>query len=476
MIKKFLTRYNFNYPRSLVYMLQSCEYGVKNYLAWYHRMDDFSQVEQRKKLDLTVRAKITLIATLFVYFSLIILSFLLIFNLSILYKIITLVCAIILIPHITAYSVAFFSMIIELSIKKPIEFLIAKKTEKILKKSNAIKIAIAGSYGKTTMREILRTVLSEGRKVSAPSHNHNTLIGIARFVEKLNEEDILIFELGEYYPGDVKKLCKIIKPDIGIITGVNEAHLERSGSLKTTTSMIFELADFTKGVNLYLNGEDDLVVGNISQGNIIYSRFGIGEYKVNTPSTDLSGLSFSTLIKEREVTLKSELLGLHLIGPIMTALDIGLRLGLSIDEIKRGISATKPFPHRLNPKIDGSGVVIIDDTYNGNPDGVVAAIDFLSSLSGSRRFYITPGLVEMGERTEEVHREIGKRLAVANIEKIVLIKNSVTPFIEKGFKEENGRGEIIWFDDVFMLFASLPLLTAKGDVVLLQNDWSDQYQ
>ncbi len=82
----------------------------------------------------------------------------------------------------------------------------------------------------------------------------------------------------------------------------------------------------------------------------------------------------------------------------------------------------------------------------------------------------------MGERTEKVHREIGKRLAVANIEKIVLIKNSVTPFIEKGFKEENGRGEIIWFDDVFMLFASLPLLTAKGDVVLLQNDWSDQYQ
>ena len=90
----------------------------------------------------------------------------------------------------------------------------------------------------------------------------------------------------------------------------------------------------------------------------------------------------------------------------MTALDIGLRLGLSIDEIKRGISATKPFPHRLNPKIDGSGVVIIDDTYNGNPDGVAAAIDFLSSLSGSRRFYITPGSVSY------THLDVYKRQLV----------------------------------------------------------------
>jgi UDP-N-acetylmuramoyl-tripeptide--D-alanyl-D-alanine ligase len=130
----------------------------------------------------------------------------------------------------------------------------------------------------------------------------------------------------------------------------------------------------------------------------------------------------------------------------------------------------------LEPKTDASGIVTLDDSYNGNPDGVRAVIDFLASLKGHRRFYVTPGLVEMGPRKEEVHHEIGRELAAAGIEKIILIKNSATPYIEEALKEKNYRGEIMWFDNALAAFAALPLMTVKGDVVLLQNDWPDQYR
>ena len=122
--------------------------------------------------------------------------------------------------------------------------------------------------------------------------------------------------------------------------------------------------------------------------------------------------------------VKSKLLGLHQIGPLSVAADIALRLGISPEKIQQGIAKTKPFNHRLELKNYGDGVILLDDSYNGNPDGVDAVIEFLASLKNHKRFYVTPGLVEMGLKTESVHKEIGKKLAKAGIEKIILIKSS----------------------------------------------------
>ena len=155
------------------------------------------------------------------------------------------------------------------------------------------------------------------------------------------------------------------------------------------------------------------------------------------------------------------------------AADIASRLGLTPEQVLEGIAATKPFEHRMQPRTEG-GVTIIDDSYNGNPDGAAAAIDFLSKING-RRFYVTPGLVEMGARSPEVHREIGAKLAEARIEKVVLMRNSATPFIEQGLHEAKYAGEVIWFDDMLAAISALPHLTIPSDVILIQNDWPDQY-
>jgi len=341
----------------------------------------------------------------------------------------------------------------------------------------AVKIAIAGSFGKTTMREILKTVLLAGKKVAAPPHSWNTPLGIARFVDTLHgDEEVLIFELGEYYPDDIKKLCKLVQPDIGIITGINEAHLEKFKTVERTARTIYELADCLKEKPTYVNGESELARKSARPGHTLYSRESTGEWKVTDAKTGLEGTSFTLTKGNLILELHSNLLGLHQIGPLAATADLALALGLSPEQVKSGIEKTKPFDHRLEPKADASGVVTLDDSYNGNPDGVKAVIDFLGSLESRRRWYVTPGLVEMGPKTEAVHREIGTQLADARIEHVVLIKNSVTPYIEKGLMEANYTGKIIWFDDALAAFAALPHLTASGDVVLLQNDWPDQYR
>ncbi len=474
-MKTWLSRYHPRYPRSLIYMLQATEYDIADYLRWYKRVKDFRYVEQRGQLKKTSKALALWAAAwmMLLVFYAVALEFLLSGNGAVKYLFLFIL---LLAPYFLAYALIIPLFVIRI-FQWPIEYLIIKKAARRLHKIKAVKIAIAGSFGKTSMREIIKVVLSEKKKVAAPPHSYNTPLGISKFVQELKgDEEVLIFELGEYYPGDVRRLCEIVNPDIGIITGVNEAHLSKFKSLEKTAQTIFELARYSKAKPIYVNGENELGRKNALPEHILYSRKDAGKWKVENPQTDLEGTSFVLKKEDLELAVQSKLLGLHQVGPLAVSADIALTLGLSPQEIKSGIAKTKAFDHRLEPKIDSGGVITLDDSYNGNPDGVKAVIEFLGSLKNHRRFYVTPGLVEMGARTEEIHKEIGKELAQAGIEKIVLIKNSVTPSIADGLREANYGGEILWFDDALSAFAALPHLTIKDDVVLLQNDWPDQYQ
>jgi len=475
MLKNWLSRYTLRYPTTLAYMLQASEYHILDYLSWHSHVKDFRIVEHRKKFVPTAKA-IVLVA--FAWAIITISCAAVIAWLWLLPRQYALaIFVLLLMPHIVAYGMLVPLLFLQYVIQPPTTHFITARAKKTLQSHKALKIAVAGSFGKTTMREILKTVLLAGKKVAAPPHSWNTPLGIARFVDTLHgDEEVLIFELGEYYPDDIKKLCKLVQPDIGIITGINEAHLEKFKTVERTARTIYELADCLKEKPTYVNSESELARKSARPGHTLYSRESTGEWKVTDAKTGLEGTSFTLTKGNLILELHSNLLGLHQIGPLAATADLALALGLSPEQVKSGIEKTKSFDHRLEPKADASGVVTLDDSYNGNPDGVKAVIDFLGSLESRRRWYITPGLVEMGPKTEAVHREIGKQLADARIEHIVLTKNSVTPYIEKGLMEANYTGKIIWFDDALAAFAALPHLTASGDVVLLQNDWPDQYR
>ncbi|MDO8620326.1 MAG: UDP-N-acetylmuramoyl-tripeptide--D-alanyl-D-alanine ligase [bacterium] len=484
-LKNFFPRYHLRYIRTLVYMLQASEYHTGDFLRWFARTRDFLHVEERKQLVKTIKARVFLgFGYLFAIFLCVLALWVLIVG-TLWWKYPLFFLMALFAPYLISYSLVAFLFVLRL-VQWPIEYVMTASAKKKLRAHRGLKIAIAGSFGKTSMREILKTVLGVGKKVSAPPGSYNTPLGISSFVKTLKgDEEVLLFEMGEYYPGDIKRLCDLVEPDMGVITGVNEAHLEKFKDISRTQKTIFELADYLASVIgakagiqqglLYVNGENELAKKYAREDVILYSRSGAGEWKVEKTDTDLSGTSLVIQKGSEKISAHSNLLGLHQVGPLVVAADIASKLGLTSAQIEQGISETKPFAHRLEPKTDAHGVTTLDDSYNGNPDGVRAVIEFLSSLNGSRRFYVTPGLVEMGAKKEEIHKEIGRELARAGIEKVVLLRNSVTPFIEQGLQEGKYGGEVIWFSKALEAFSALPNLTVQGDVVLLQNDWPDQY-
>lgn len=475
-MKKILSRYRPRYIRSLVYMLQSTEYMPKEYYRWYFRTKDFSQVEKRKKLVITSKSvSMTVLAWLMlgIFLGAI---FLLSSNLEGYSRYFVLILGILCAPYILGMLIVVPLIAGQFLLQKPAEYFILKSTRQKISGHKALKIAIAGSYGKTTMREIVKTVLQEGVNVAAPPKSFNTPLGISKFVKSLSgDEDVIVFEFGEYYPGDITKLCKLVDPDMGIITGVNEAHLSKFKTIETTAKTIFELSDWLGDKTVYVNGEDSLASKNAKKDHVIYSRRGGGRWIIENPLTNLESTRFTLKSGKTEIKIVSGLLGFHHLGPMAAAASIASSLNLTSQQIQAGLNRTKAFAHRLEPKTDQSGVTTLDDSYNGNPDGVKAVIEFLAGLKGRRRIYVTPGLVEMGAKVKEVHENIGEQLAQAQIEKVVLIKNSVTPYIAKGLEDAAYSGEILWFDSAEDTFKALPQITVAGDVVLLQNDWTDQY-
>ena len=313
-------------------------------------------------------------------------------------------------PFILVYGMA-GALLLGRLIQWPVEYFIVDYAKRKLRAHSGLKIAIAGSFGKTTMREILKTVLSSAKKVAAPPGSYNTPLGIAKFVRGLKgDEEVLIFEMGEYYPGDIRKLCNFVQPDIGIITGVNEAHLEKFKDIERTRATIFELADYLGDKSLYINGESKLARASLAEipldkggaesarrGLLLYTRFGAGKWKVERAQTGLSGTSFTLQNGHESISMRSKLLGLHQVGSLSVAVHIASKLGLTVEEIERGIDATKPFEHRLEPKStrrESFGLMTATTAT------LMVCGRLLSSLvtQGARRWYVTPALWKWGQR------------------------------------------------------------------------------
>ncbi len=341
-----------------------------------------------------------------------------------------------------------------------------------LKKLNKIKIiGIAGSYGKTGMKDLITAVLGEKYQVVKTPESVNTPIGIARIIlSQVNEKtEILVVEMGEYYPGDIKNICLIAPPQIGVITGINEAHLERLKSIDNSVRTIFEITQNMKpdGI-LLLNGKDKHIKNNykkfiVNQETYFYSSKGKIEFNEDAP-----GYIYQKIFLP--------ILGGYNLDKIDGVIYLAKKLGLTNQEIESGLKKIRTPAHRLQSILNREkNILVIDDSYNGNPDGVEEAIKTLSLFKKRRKIFITPGLVEMGSKSTEVHQRIGKRLNDV-VDLVILVRNSVTPDIEEGLiKSGFNKKNILMCDSMMEAQNNLEHILKSGDVVLFQNDWPDNY-
>lgn len=274
---------------------------------------------------------------------------------------------------------------IDMLIKELLIFLAKNKLKKL---TNIKIIGVAGSYGKTGMKDLITTVLSEKYQVVKTPESVNTPVGIARTIlNKIDEKtDILVVEIGEYYPGDIKNICSIAPSQIGVITGINEAHLERLKSIDNSVKTIFEIAQNMKpnGI-LLLNGKDKHIKNNykkfiLNQEVYFYLSKGKIEFNEDAPGFIYQKLFFPVL-------------GQYNLDKIDGVIYLAKKLGLTLQEIESGLKKIKTPAHRLQPILNREkNILIIDDSYNGNPDGVEEAIKTLSLFKKKKKNFCYSGI------------------------------------------------------------------------------------
>jgi len=478
MISKLLSLYKPGYLKTVVYMLQSTEYDPKAYLKWFWRTDDFSRVMRRRMLDHTKAAKLLLFA---VYVG----SLLeVVAGLGLIYLGIWQdytggqafgLALVLAYPIVWAHLVLVPLVLGRWFITMPSEQRLSHEAEPIFANHPGIKLAVAGSYGKTTMKELLATVLSERLKVAATPANKNVSISHARFAGQLDgDEDILIIEYGEGAPGDVARFARLTHPTHAVITGLAPAHLDKYKTLKAAGEDIFSVADHLKGQRVYVNDETPAVKPFLGTSYETFNEQGALGWKVEEVEISLEGTSFSLKKGQQSLNLQSGLVGRQQIGFLAFVAAFALRQGLTKQQVQAGIAKTRPFEHRMQPYELGSAW-IVDDTYNGNLEGIRAGTRLLKDLQAKRKIYVTPGLVEQGEETEPVHLEAGKLIAAAQPDLVVLMKNSTTDFIKQGLKQGKFKGQLQIEANPLEFYTNLTHFVASGDLVVMQNDWTDNY-
>ncbi|MBQ9514236.1 MAG: hypothetical protein IJR66_04595 [Clostridia bacterium] len=370
-------------------------------------------------------------------------------------------------------------------IMRPFENRINKKyvdgAKNKLKDSNVIKIGITGSFGKTTVKEILSTILSQKYRVLSTPYSYNTPLGIALTTKNLDStHDIFIAEMGARSKGDIKELAEIVKPNIAVITGINGQHLESFGDLETIKDTKYELVESLsdKGVAFFSADNEG--------SRELYGRFngekyfaGISDENAFSFATDVKttaqGTTFLLHIgKEKPIACSTILLGKHSIGNVCLASAVAYKLGLDVKEIANGINRIKTVGHRLELLPNNKNVIIIDDSYNSNIDGFNSAMEVLDMFSG-RKIVLTPGLVELGTMENVMNFKVGKILA-SHADKVIVVGKHNAEMIVNGLIEGGmNKDDIIFEKNPNRGNRELNEIIKDGDVILFENDLPDNY-
>ena len=378
---------------------------------------------------------------------------------------------------------------INFPIEKLIQFFYWTKAKNKLLKANLFNIGITGSYGKTSTKFFLATILAEKYKTLFTPASFNTPMGISKVVNEeknLNDYKYFVVEMGADHLGEIDYLCKLVKINCGILTAIGLQHLETFGSIKNIIKTKFAILVniLENGFGIY-NYDSPLVRENINIFPIkaklyCYSLEEKDFSKVNVYATDIrhtrSGLEFKAFFDTGEVLdIKTELLGSHNASNLLAAMLCAKVIGLTKEEIEEGIKKIKPVEHRLQRIDAGTGVLVLDDAFNSNLAGATEALKILKEIDGNKKIIVTPGLVELGEKEDEQNKIFGNRMA-NYVDYAILIGKEKTKKIYEGLIELNfNKDRIIVVSSLNEARGILQSIVKPGDVVLFENDLPDTF-
>jgi len=342
-----------------------------------------------------------------------------------------------------------------------------------------IRIGITGSYGKTSVKFMLATLLGERFHVLTTPGSFNTPMGLARVIREqlAPEHQVFIAEMGARHVGDIRELCELVSPAIGLLTSVGPQHLETMGTIERVTETKYELIQSLPRDGAAFFGRNNEICERLYHRCPLSEKRLAGE-RLRAEDVEVGPFGSRFALADgqgRRVLCQTKLLGAHNIDNLLLCAEAALHLGLTLEEMAAGIAKLQPVEHRLQLLDTGNGVIVIDDAFNSNPAGAKSALDVLRGFTTGRRIVITPGMVELGPQQDALNETFGRQMADSADIAILIGKRRAEPIIrglEKGGFDPSNLHVVSTLDESTALLATL---ARPGDAVLYENDLPENY-
>lgn len=490
----------FNKLKSHLYVLQLLEYDPDRFLIWFIRNWGFFPLEKKGRLGWSPKARLLYLGSMLI--QLIIstgLGFIFYQRGLSLYSVVLAIVIFSLI-NLILHFLPLIPLTLTLFFFQPFEYcfslyLTQKATQIIRNHKNLRVVGITGSFGKTSVKHILAQILAKKFKIVATLESYNKKISIARTIVNNTkpETEIFIVEMGAYSRGEISEICRMAQPEIGIITGLTNQHLERFGSLENIKKSKNELVK-----SLPQNGFAIFNVDNPGSKEL-YESCSIKKEGYSLLETKIEIKNGSTHFSLFGQNVRTSLLGEHNVLNVLAAAKVARYLGLAESEIIERIEHLQPVPHRLELILGDHRALIIDDAYSSNTEGYKAAFNLVKVYPNYPKVLVTPGLVELGKKQKEENRRMAQ--AGSSVFDYVIVVNLVnrlpliSSFIENGWslynplREEKPERWQVAYEGVKkdkIVFAAkdlneatedfLPKISRSGSLILLENDLPDIYR
>lgn len=404
-----------------------------------------------------------------------------VFNITYLPRIILAITAV-------SYSVVIVANFLMKPVEKSINNTYIDDAKRRLSEMPELKIVgITGSYGKTSTKHYLNRILNEQYNVLMTPGSYNTPMGVVRTVRELLQpyHDIFIVEMGAKNIGDIKEICDIVNPQIGILTAVGAQHMESFKTIENVQRTKFELIDCLPKSGLGVINNDFEYIANREVNNVEVVRYAVKNNKnVDFTAENIvysqTGTTFDLVNVKTgaKLNLSTKLVGESNISNLLAAIIVAKHLEVPDEKIKYAVAKIEQVEHRLSIKQTSGKVTIIDDAFNSNPVGSSMALDVLKMMNSGKRIVITPGMIELGEKQTDYNYAFGKQIATS-CDIAIIVGEYNRDAIINGFNEGAGESDtpklhiVDSFNDAQAL---LHTILSSGDVVLYENDLPDTFK
>jgi UDP-N-acetylmuramoyl-tripeptide--D-alanyl-D-alanine ligase len=353
-------------------------------------------------------------------------------------------------------------------------------------------VGVTGSWGKTTTKELIASILSNSGTVHKSPGNYNTEYGLPLYLLEMEREvEYGVFELGLQYPGDIKKLSEVLSPSIGLITGAGRVHSEHFPSVADIAREKLQLrAGMATDARLVINADSDPLIEEAKS----LEGYRLIDYSIEKPGSryrarevdikGLDGLGFKLEANERDgvgkkngansfiLSLESGLNSGANVANVLAAASIALELGVSRSGVKNGVKID-PLGQRLNP-IDFPGGTVIDDTYNANPAATRNVLEFISGIdSFTQKVFVFGDMKELGEAGRKCHRDLAPYVISSGTDRFLGTGRLTRFLVEELNKPDNDAVAAEWFESKSELAGRLDkVLDGTGNLVLVKGSRS----